>query len=239
MDIFSTMLPLAMPHISKLFGKKEPTGQDLGDQAKDYYGSAFPGTTPWEQLGAGNPVGATQSASIGADNALKVKGAELSTQKSIAQANNKTQEKIASMNVQKDREVAGLQYGSDVMSDFAGRHLNPYDTNLKQQRELLNSQKLKLNMESKLVLEDIYLKRVVRTGENILNNTRLQESLVSEAMNKARLTNEQARIWLEGLKVIVTGASAVGMSRFMKSRPPSGGFMSGPYSGAERGAVNQ
>ena len=33
------------------------SGGSLGQGAKDYYDAAFPGTNPWERLGAGNPQG--------------------------------------------------------------------------------------------------------------------------------------------------------------------------------------
>jgi len=79
-------------------GSNEKSGSEMGDFARDYYGSAFPGTTPWEQLGSSNPGGSIESARIGADNALKVKGAELSTQMRIAKMNNDTQKEVAKIN---------------------------------------------------------------------------------------------------------------------------------------------
>ena len=38
------------------------SGGSLGQGAKDYYDAAFPGTNPWERLGAGNPQGQVEVA---------------------------------------------------------------------------------------------------------------------------------------------------------------------------------
>ena len=52
------------------------SGSKLGQHAKDYYDSAFPGTNPWERLGAGNPSGASSVA----HQQQKQKNKELHTQ---------------------------------------------------------------------------------------------------------------------------------------------------------------
>jgi len=86
-----------------IFGKsKKQSGQEAGAWAKDYYNSAFPGTTPWEQLGAGNPGGQIESADMANKSALRLenkkmanemtlKNKELATTERIADKNNQTQ----------------------------------------------------------------------------------------------------------------------------------------------------
>jgi len=39
-------------------------GRKGGEQAAEYYDAAFPGTNPWERLGAGNPIGQMASAQL-------------------------------------------------------------------------------------------------------------------------------------------------------------------------------
>lgn len=43
-------------------GPQTPSGSEMGQRAKDYYDSAFPGTNPWERLGTSAPGGAIEVA---------------------------------------------------------------------------------------------------------------------------------------------------------------------------------
>lgn len=68
------------------------TGFALGQDAADYYSKAFPGTNPWEQLGASNPSGAVETSQIaarqqerGLKNQRYMQERELNTRKDVAE----------------------------------------------------------------------------------------------------------------------------------------------------------
>jgi len=129
----------AVPSIMKLFGKKkspQEQGMAQGQQAQAYYGSAFPGTTPWEQLGAGNPVGATQSAEISADNSLRLKSAEMGTQL-----------KIAAMQTEAQKEVARIQ--TDVARQKVSPEIEKLITETQKLKNTVNTGSLRSAFEKK------------------------------------------------------------------------------------------
>lgn len=74
------------------------TGSQLGQDAADYYKTAFPGTNPWEQLGASNPAGAVETSNIaakqqqrGIDAQIYMQSREMNNKRSIAQIGAKAQ----------------------------------------------------------------------------------------------------------------------------------------------------
>ena len=60
------------------------SGRASGTEARDYYDEAFPGTNPWERLGAGNPMGQMAAAGLSAETARRNVDKQVGTQQSIA-----------------------------------------------------------------------------------------------------------------------------------------------------------
>lgn len=100
-------------------GNAPPTGAQLGQSARDYYGAAFPGTNPWEQLGAGNPIGATTAAATQDKIARRQTGTarDISSKQIDAQLRMKAQDSRA-----KGHEI-GLSYGDPSAGTAIGREI--------------------------------------------------------------------------------------------------------------------
>lgn len=91
--------PEPTPPSGSPFGIPLPpkTGAELGTDAAAYYSTAFPGTNPWERLGAGNPAGAVETSQIaakqqqrGIEAQLFMQQRELNTRKDVAEKQAKT-----------------------------------------------------------------------------------------------------------------------------------------------------
>jgi len=81
------------------------TGGAQGVQAREYYNEAFPGTNPWERLGAGNPIGQAMTAQV-QDNSSKRMAR---TQSSVATSQQTTQKSIAANQVAVQQSNAQIQ----------------------------------------------------------------------------------------------------------------------------------
>lgn len=87
------------------------SGQRTGVEAREYYDEAFPGTNPWERLGAGNPMGNIVSAGVAAR-----------TQERNVNVQTKTQKQIVGQQVMSQNRVAQIQAGAHVQSSaYAAR----------------------------------------------------------------------------------------------------------------------
>jgi len=64
-----------------------PTGTQSGQWAKDYYDTAFAGTTPWERLGTSNPSGQVMSGAMSTQ-----------TEANVAEEHNRTTRKQINLN---------------------------------------------------------------------------------------------------------------------------------------------
>ncbi len=96
-------------------------GSQAGTSAREYYDEAFPGTNPWERLGAGNPIGALGSAAINAQTAKRNVDVQTraQTQNVVTQASAGV--RIAQINAASAGNVAGIQgaTGRDVAATSA------------------------------------------------------------------------------------------------------------------------
>jgi len=116
----------------KVYGVAQgvPQGSELGRQAKDYYDQAFPGTNPWERLGAGNPSGVAASSSLEADSAERRANKEMATQRSIA-----------NMTSMRSLVAAALPYGEEgirsAVSVAKGGAVGKYDRSHQTSRQWL------------------------------------------------------------------------------------------------------
>ena len=92
--------------VDKVFNNTpgKESGQSLGQGARDYYDAAFPGTNPWERLGAGNPSGATAVA----DQKAKTDRNAQRTQAGIASTQQATQIKVAKIHADATKAAAGV-----------------------------------------------------------------------------------------------------------------------------------
>ncbi len=72
--------PTSIGGISGIRGQ----GQSSGREAREYYDEAFPGTNPWERLGAGNPMSSVVSAGIQAKTAQRNVQTQTSTAVKVA-----------------------------------------------------------------------------------------------------------------------------------------------------------
>ncbi len=76
-------------------GVRPGQGAESGREARGYYDEAFPGTNPWERLGAGNPMGAAMSAGVAAKTAERNVDKQTQTQKQLVAAQSASQQTVA------------------------------------------------------------------------------------------------------------------------------------------------
>lgn len=98
--------------ITSIGGSTTPgSGVTAGVEARGYYDEAFPGTNPWERLGAGNPMGAVMSAGIQADTQRKNVEKQIASQKYIVDRQVQGQQNVAVINAAGAANVAGIHAG--------------------------------------------------------------------------------------------------------------------------------
>lgn len=96
-----------------------PSGRESGQQAAGYYDEAFPGTNPWERLGAGNPIGALGSAGIAADAATKNVRTQMSQQERTSKRQADASVRVAEINAAGASNVANIHAGPAGVSAAA------------------------------------------------------------------------------------------------------------------------
>lgn len=127
---------ISKPIVDKITGVPTPqdavkdtklSGVEQGVQSRDYYDTAFPGTTPWERLGTSSPMGVIASSLISSKSAQfmqdrqnkfenNMKLRELVTQMEIAKQNNRVQAMGygSPMGVEGARKMLDVFEGKDV-----------------------------------------------------------------------------------------------------------------------------
>ncbi len=93
------------------------TGSDAGKRAGEgaaaYYDAAFPGTNPWERLGAGNPMGPMSAAGIAAKTSQSNVGKQVAGQRLNVMAQTGAQVKVAQI------QAATQRYHTKVGANVA------------------------------------------------------------------------------------------------------------------------
>lgn len=92
-----------------IFGIPGPSGREAGQYARDYYNAAFPGTNPWEQLGANSPAGSM----VAADAQQRVANRQVTSANALGFAQMKTARDLK----EKDKEIAEINYGATTGTD--------------------------------------------------------------------------------------------------------------------------
>ena len=130
-----------LPFGSSAYAHENIDPKSAGQWQRDFNNAAFPGTTPWEQLGGNSPAGAFGGAAAGqanvekqVKNAVALQVAELKARGEIAKANNMAAVIAASAPLGSDAVLhnLGIYSGADPAT------LSPYDTQVAQGRERLD-----------------------------------------------------------------------------------------------------
>jgi len=74
---------------------QQRTGPEIGQDYKGFLDSAYPGTTPWEQLGANSPMGAIQSGENQVKQQVKMQERELLNRSALQQQDLENKSAIA------------------------------------------------------------------------------------------------------------------------------------------------
>lgn len=146
--MFELLAPFLGTAIDKLSGSDKASpppsygGAEGGSQYRDFLNSAFPGTTPWEQLGANTPVGAVQSANQSNKTADVMQKRDLRTRQYTSELSARAQVIAALGNT----GPMAIKSGLDALHGKA----SPYDTVTQQGREALPSHVAKQSAEAAL-----------------------------------------------------------------------------------------
>lgn len=107
-------------------GLAQGQGREQGIEARGYYDEAFPGTNPWERLGAGNPMSAMASSAINAKSQQRNVDATNRNQMNIAAAQMRQQQ--ATANTQAQAHVTGAKIAGRASAYNTGANMAPGDT---------------------------------------------------------------------------------------------------------------
>lgn len=91
-------------------------GRQAGQQASEYYDAAFPGTNPWERLGAGNPMGQMVSAGVAAKAATRNVDKQTTTLAANTVRQTQTQQKVAAVQAGSAVQVAKIHGAASALS---------------------------------------------------------------------------------------------------------------------------
>lgn len=119
--------------VDKVMGVPTPSGPtsggEQGQQYSNFMDSAFPGTTPWERLGANSPMGAVTSAETASKTARDLQRSQLATQERVADGNNRA-------SIISSTAGLGPSASRSALSTYARSDSAPgYDTPVRQGRE--------------------------------------------------------------------------------------------------------
>jgi len=122
------------------------TGSEIGQDYRGFLDQAYPGTTPWERLGANSPMGAIQSAENTAKNAFEMQKRDLVNKTTVADQTNRAHiiTALGSLSPQ------AAQQGLDML-DF--RSPGSWDSQTQQHREKLQPEVSKLQADTKMTTE--------------------------------------------------------------------------------------
>jgi len=126
------------------------SGSEIGADYKGFLDQAYPGTTPWERLGANSPMGAIQSAENTAKNAFEMQKRDLVNKTTVADQTNRAHiiTALGSLSPQ------AAQQGLDML-DF--RSPGFWDSQTQQHREKLQPELSKLDADTKKTVADTTL----------------------------------------------------------------------------------
>lgn len=120
----------------KVFGVPNPPDKSGAEMGQDYSGfmdKAYPGTSPWERLGANSPMGAMNSANTAYKSAVDTQAREIRSREKIASETNRAH--IIGSTAPMGPEA--LKHGLGALGGLTG---SGYDSHIKQQRERLPSE---------------------------------------------------------------------------------------------------
>lgn len=141
------------------------TGAATGVEAREYYDEAFPGTNPWERLGAGNPMGAIMSAGIQAETSRKNVKDQVRSQQTIAGIQAGAQLSASNIQAKAATDVATIHAGP------AGRQATTAEGGLVVQRGKLDVERRHVTVAEDQVKINKHLQRLkslevdIKTGE--------------------------------------------------------------------------
>ncbi|AJK28292.1 putative minor spike protein [Eel River basin pequenovirus] len=156
----------AVPAMTKIAGIPLPGhGAMAGQDAAAFMDKAYPGTNPWERLGA------NAGASIGAAEKT-TKSQERMQEKELA-----TRKQVARIQAGATTEAAAIAHGPDAVTSISGRRVDPFDTRTQQDRE-------RLPHEIGKIIQDTRLTRGQATIEEA-------KAKIADLLAQAGLTKDQ------------------------------------------------
>jgi len=164
---------------SKVTGVPTPqtrTGTEVGADYKGFLDTAYPGTTPWEQLGASSPMGAIQSGENSVKHQVKMQERELFNRSALQTQTLDNQSQVADQTnrahiitslgaVSPKAALQGLN-----LLNRQSKQVDPWDTQTQQHSQILPSQIKKTEAEGEKIKNQV-------PRENVLG-------LASQGFNK-------------------------------------------------------
>lgn len=182
----------AVSNTRKVPGIPTPTsGSESGLDYRGFMDEAFPGTTPWERLGAS--TGGQPAATLTAGSAQSMQNREFQQQKKITEMNNRA-------SIIGSSSLGGAEEAQSKLMSYMFGVGSPYDTQVKQQREILPKKIVQAE-------EDIKNTRRDTESRDIRNRLdRMDERDRQEDMKYTRLRGGM-RAFGQGVGSIVPGAA--------------------------------
>jgi len=181
------------------------TGKPMGAEYKAFLEEAYPGTTPWEQLGAGSPMGQIASSAV----------------------SGKIQERLQQKKIQADHIMADKQYRAQVigsatpmgskamheaLSAYEGAEPQNYDTQVTLAKQKLPTEIQKLKAETQQAIQ-----KAAVTGHE--RDIKRAQALVSNDMALAELTAKESQNTVTAIKNFWHTMWRAGDKRKPKQRP--------------------
>jgi len=146
--------------VNKVTGVPTPqqrTGQEIGQDYKGFLDEAYPGTTPWEQLGANSPMGAIESGENQVKHQVKMQERELLNRSALQQLDLENKSAVADQ-TNRAHIITSLgtvspkaaQQGLKILNN-SNQQLDPWDTQTQQHGKHLPSQIKKTEEEAKKI----------------------------------------------------------------------------------------
>lgn len=184
----------------KVPGIPTPSGADMGQNALDYYQTAFPDTTQWERLGHNPGMAQVASAEVGANSASRLQKNELRARANIADDTNLAHVIAAGA-------PSGPAAVNDLVQAYKSKGFAPgstFDTKTQIDRDSLNIEKNRIREQVKNLIQE-------RRGITLDNVIKQVEASYAEKNASTELIAARVKIATDAFNSMAHGAIGAGM----------------------------
>jgi len=162
-------------------------GSENGLDYRSFLDQAFPGTTPWERLGASTPAGAVSAASMNTQNEVKMQLRELDNRKELAEMNNRA----SIISAASPMGVKAVKSALDSYSGNAFSSSDEYDNFVSQGRQRLAAELPNIKAETRNKIVDSALKVHQARSAKSESEVKSAEAALAKELADARLSSQQ------------------------------------------------